>query len=370
VVPAGAVNKGSVGKKITPVVRPNETPIGFKIDDARNAFLNQTRGSNGVGKNGATTIQPLDEGGGVGDGDGSQGDTDHGNDDAHQGDGHDGDGDHDNDHDGHYDGDHYTHNDYYYGNHYYYTHASAPYGWWYLYGDYDGDGYTDYVVTNGSYSIYWYGWSGSYWGASPWYGWYGSGYGYPYSWWYYSVSDRYRGTIYGADGDLSNDPSYSTTPADTQAMPEAMPLSALEVARLEMSIGETDGAIEAYRSHLSEYPSDWLAIRELGLAMIRVGNRGDGIAMIGYAYSMDPTLAYDAVPVSLFEESDKLLRDAVIGSVGWGHRNPSASGWLSVAVLMQAEGRDGPALRMIERAVEYGLDSAVAEEMTKALSRR
>jgi len=343
------------------VIRRNETPIGFKVDEARQSFINRTRGGSPTRTNAATTIQPLDEGGGVDNGGGTGDDAHHG-DDGHHGD-HDGD-DH---HDDHY----YTNN--YYSNNYYYTSSSSPYGWWYLYGDYDGDGYTDYVCTNGSYSIYWYGWSGYYWGASPWYGWYGrygNGYGYSYSWWYNSLPDRYRGTVYGVDGDLTSDPSYASSPAADAEMPDAMPLSAIEVARLEMSMGEPSIAIDAYRSHLSEYPSDWIAVRELGLAKIRVGDRGDGIAMIGYAYSMDPTLAYDTVPTSMFEDSDRLLRDAVIDVVGWGHRNPSASAWLTVAVLMQAEGRDGPALRMVERAGEYGLEPGIESEMRSVLTHR
>lgn len=303
---------------------------------------------------GGGKIQPMDGEVGGHDDDGYNDDYDDGHDDGYH-DGHD-DGYQDGYQDGHHDG------------HHYYTHSSCPSGWWYLYGDYNGDGYTDYVCTNGSYSVYWYGWTGYYWGSSPWYGWYGTNYG--YAWWWYSVPDRYRGSIYGTDSDLTSDPSYSSTPMDQGAMPEAIPLSAIEVARLEMSLGDPVVAMDAYRAHLSEYPSDWMAIRELGLAMIRVGDRGDGIAMVSYAYSMDPGLAWDAVPASVFEDSSRILRDSVIDAVGWGHRNPSASVWLTVAVLMQAEGRDGPALRMIERAEGYGLDPEVGRMMREALIHR
>jgi hypothetical protein len=60
------------------------------------------------------------------------------------------------------------------------------------------------------------------------------------------------------------------------------------------------------------------------------------------------------------------------GSVGWAvrraHDAPSANAWLLVAVLMQAEGRDGPALRMIDRATRMGLAPAVADRMRLQLS--
>lgn len=367
-VKRGVQKKESVGKRITPVLKAGNTPIGFKIDSAKQNFINQTRGGVGGSMKGVGgKMDSLDEG--FDDGDASGGghhDDGHNGHNGHDGDHHD---DHHDDH-GHHDG-HDDHHDIHIDINFY-THHSSPNGWWYMYGDYNGDGYTDYVCTNGYNSVYWYGWSGYYWGASPWYGWYGNRYGssFRYTWWWNSVPDRYRGAVYGSNGDLSTEPGYSSMPTDQQAMPDAIPLSAVEVARLEMSIGEPGVAIDAYRAHLSEYPNDWRAVRELGLAMFRLGDRGDGIAMVSYAYSMDPELAYDAVPASLFEDSSRLIRDAVIDAVGWGHRNPSASAWLTVAVLMQAEGRDGPGLRMIERAREFGLDPVVDLAMESALSHR
>ena len=361
-VSKGVQKKGSTAVRVSPVVSVDETPVGFKIDTAQRDFiLGRGRGGNGNGmSNAGSMMDSVDDG--FDDGDASGG------------------GSHDDGHDDHYGDHHDDHHDHHDSwnidiNFNFYSNRSSPNGWWYLYGDYDGDGYTDYVCTNGYRSVYWYGWTGYYWGASPWYGWYGSRSGYSYSWWNYSSGGRYNSAIYGSGGDLSSDPSYATSSMDQGPMgagelPQAMPMSALEVARLEMSLGEPDIAIEAYRSHLSEYPSDWLTVRELGIAKIRAGDRGDGIALVSYAYSMDPSLATSALPVSVFEDSSRLLRDSVIDVVGWGHRNPSASVWLTVAVLMQAEGRDGPALRMIERAYEHGLDGAVDREMRLVLTRR
>tara|TARA_R110002072_G_scaffold150953_4_gene299826 strand:- start:34389 stop:36320 length:1932 start_codon:yes stop_codon:yes gene_type:complete len=253
----------------------------------------------------------------------------------------------------------------------FYSSDSCPSGWWYVYGDYNNDGYTDYVCTNGSYSVYWFGWTGPYWNASPWYGWYGSShYVGSYAWWWHSVPERYQGPVYGIDAELQSQPSYSQQPIEYETLPDAMPLSALEVARLEMSIGEPALALDAYQAHISAYPDDWAAVREMGIAKIRSGDRGDGIALVSYAYSMDPQLAYDPVPTSLFEDSARLQRDAVIDVVGWGHRNPSASVWLTTAVIMQTEGRDDQALRMIDRATEYGLDPDIRDHMISVLTHR
>jgi len=362
VVPRGKRRAPISGEgRTASVMRAGEAPKGFDVAAAKKAFVDRARGSSGKGKTGAGgMMDSFDDDGSV---DGPDGDDAH---DSHDDDSHDGhhdddydDGYHDGYHDGHHDDDdidiHIDIN--------IYTDDNCPNGWWYLYGDYNGDGYTDYVCTNGYNSHYWYGWSGFYWGASPWYGYYG----YSHSWWYYSVPDRYRGVVYGIDDDFVSDPSYGAEPVVEAPMPDAVPLPAIEVARLEMSFRNVEVAIDAYKAHLDSYPTDWLAVRELGLALVQRGDRGDGIALVNYAYSMDPSLAYDAVPISVFGQSDRVLRDSVVDVVGWGHRNPSASAWLTVAVLMQAEGRDGPALRMIDRAQEFGLDAEVESTMRSVL---
>jgi hypothetical protein len=347
-VSRGLQSRDSNGLKVKPSVKPGETPIGFEIDKARDSFIGRSsKGIDGSKDSAGPGVEPLDDGSG--------------------GPGHD---DHDDDHHDGYKDDH--HDDHHYDDddidiNFYFSSSYCPNGWWYLHGDYNGDGYRDYVCTNGSYSVYWYGWSGSYWGCSPWYGWY---YG-SYSWWnLYPYTDRYRGVVYGEYDNLTDDPSYAYSDQPQEIYEEPMPLSAVEVARLEMSIGNPENAVDAFRAHLNEYPSDWIAVRELGIAKLQVGDRGDGIALISYAYMMEPSLSSYAVPVELFGNSDDYLRDILIDTVGWGHRNPSASAWLSVAVLMQAEGRDQPALRMIERAAEYGLDSSVESEMRAVLVRR
>lgn len=328
-----------------PVVRRDDVPSGFDLELAKASFVKRSR--DGGAKTGVgSKMQPRpDEGG--------RHDDDHhgGHDDGHHG-----------GHHGHDDDDWDINISFNFWTHYDY----CPGGWWYVYGDYNGDGYTDYVCTNGSYSIYYYGWGGPYWNCTPWYGYYSPRY--HYRWWSYSIPSNYRGVVYGTEGELSDTPGPAPSEPAAQEIPaEAVPLSALEVARLEMSIGNPEVAIEAYRSHISVFPDDWLAVRELGLALIRFGRRGDGVAMVGYAHSMDPQLAWDVVPDTLFEQDPGELRDAVVDVVGWGHRNPSSSAWLTVAVLMQAEGRDRPALKMIERAEGYGLDPAVGQAMRSVL---
>jgi hypothetical protein len=344
----GTVKRVMTGGRATPRATKKGAPRGFDLDTARDSFARRMGGGmSGVG--GRMGSHP-DEPGGHGDGHG--GGHGGGHDDGHHGGGHD---------DGHHGDDWHIDIDINFWSHPTY----CPGGWWYVWGDYDGDGYLDYVCTNGSYSVYWYGWTGSYWNCSPWYGWYPSRY--RTYWWTHSIPDTYRGTVYGTDDELLDEPTVLVVDDMPETIPEAVPLSAVEVARLEMSIGNPGVAIEAYRAHLSEYPDDWYTLRELGIAMIRDGQRGDGIAMIGYAHSQDPLLAYEAIPVELFEGDGRLMRDVLVKVVGWAHRNPSASAWLTVALIMQGEGRTGPAMKMIDRAEQHGLEFEVADQMRSAL---
>ena len=337
------VRRSVSGGRVVQSVRRQGAPDGFEIERARTNFANRFGGSK-QGVDGRMDTHPDESG-------------DHHDD--HHDDGH-----HDDHHGDHHDDEWHFDFDFHFWSHPSY----CPGGWWYVWGDYDGDGYVDYVCTNGSYSIYYYGWSGAYWDCSPWYGWYSDRYN--YSWWRYSLPGTYRGVVYGVDRDLVDQPGPVPVSEVPETMPEAVPLSAVEVARLEMSLGNPQVAIEAYRAHLSEFPEDWLALRELGIALIRDGQRGDGVAMIGYAHSQDPQLAYDPIPVELFEGDAHLMRDTLVRVVGWAHRNPSASAWLSVAVIMQGEGRYAPAVKMIDRAQQYGLDPVVADQMRSAMVQR
>jgi hypothetical protein len=64
------------------------------------------------------------------------------------------------------------------------------------------------------------------------------------------------------------------------------------------------------------------------------------------------------------------LRRSVTSTVRFAQRSPSGNAWLAVAVLMQAEGRDDVALRMIDRAADEGLNPTVADRMRLRLARR
>ena len=152
--------------------------------------------------------------------------------------------------------------------------------------------------------------------------------------------------------------------------PEPEPLTTIETARVLMEAGRPEEAVAWYRSHLSENPGDSAATRELAIALLESGRFLDASAMIGYIYDRMPGLASEPLPESLWGYSPLRLRRCVTDAVRYANRAPSGNAWLTVAVLMQAQGLDTPALRMVERATEQGLSPAIADRMRLQLARQ
>lgn len=166
-------------------------------------------------------------------------------------------------------------------------------------------------------------------------------------------------------------PSPPTPPAPPAAAPPAMidPPTILEQARAAMREGGFDEAVTLYRAHLATFADDVATMRELGVALIRDGRPADGIAVNYLAYKTDPTLA--RTPLKLDYMGDRVstqLRRLVNTCVTVANRDRTAQAWLAVAIFMQAEGRDEPALNMIERARGMGLDPIIADAMAAELT--
>ncbi|MEM9372688.1 MAG: hypothetical protein AAGA55_03510 [Planctomycetota bacterium] len=204
------------------------------------------------------------------------------------------------------------------------------------------------VVINSGFGYYypWYGW-----------GWWGRWRGLRYG--FLSIPDRYAGTVDGPPNqELEGGPA------------EPEPLTPIESARAWMYYDNAAEAAAWYRQYLEESPDDARVMREYAAALLEGGRMLDAVAMMGYAYSQDPGLVNEAMDPSIWGDSAFRLRTAVTDSVKYGHRAGSGNVWLLVAVLMQAEGRDMVALKMIDRAVAEGLDPDLADRMRLRLSQR
>lgn len=192
----------------------------------------------------------------------------------------------------------------------------------------------------------------------PGYG-YGWGWGRWYGWGFRQIPDRYLGTVDGPQNQRLQGGD-----------PEPEPMTPIESARAWMAAGNPDEAAGWYREYLDENPDDARVMREYAAALLEGGRMLDAVALMGYAYSQEPGMVNEAMSPLIWGGSAFRLRDAVTDSVRYGHRVSSGNVWLLVAVLMQAEGRDMVALKMINRAVDEGLDQALADRMRLRLSQR
>jgi len=156
----------------------------------------------------------------------------------------------------------------------------------------------------------------------------------------------------------------SYTPA---AEPAPAPVTAQDRAAAKLRFGDAKGAVAAYQAILKKEPHDAQSMRALGLSLIDAGRTGDGVAVIALAYRSDTTLAGTPVDPGAFGKSGE-LRSNLNRVSSYANREKSASAWLALAVLMQAEGRPRQAMAMIERAKTAGLEDQIVQEMTAALS--
>ncbi len=199
-----------------------------------------------------------------------------------------------------------------------------------------------------------------------------SGFGYPNyrgwnDWWW----DPYP---YGIDGRLVSGiqpgsqlrmPGPSSAAGSVQAPPPE-PETDLDAGRRLLSGSAFGTAIERYRAHLAENPDAFEVMAELVVALAGDGRLDDAAALARLAYERDPGLATKAVNerVSLDRRE---LRKAVVRAVRHAHDRESASAWLLVTLLMQAEDRDSVGLDMLQRSVDRGLPSGIADPLKAAL---
>jgi hypothetical protein len=188
--------------------------------------------------------------------------------------------------------------------------------------------------------------------------------GYP-GWWYddYRSYFGYRyGNIYG--NGYTPEPTTYVPPTPPQAE-TPVPSTSRELGDTYLRAGDPRAAVHAYEAHLKQYPGDEDAMRALGVALIDNGQTTEGVAMVAMAYKSEPLLADRPVSRDLFR-GDALARDLARASI-YANRSRSSSGWLTVAVYMQAQGRDDLARTMVERARAAGLETAVVDRLTAAL---
>lgn len=138
-----------------------------------------------------------------------------------------------------------------------------------------------------------------------------------------------------------------------------VPLSSTEAADQQFRTGQLASTVEAYKQHLSLHPEDNGAKVRLSLALLDAGEIADGMALLHLVYSTDPQFAATSFRDIAPAWPTARIRAAVRRSVDQANRSGSASAWMTVALLMEAEGRVALASQMIDRAASSGLDPMV-----------
>lgn len=136
-------------------------------------------------------------------------------------------------------------------------------------------------------------------------------------------------------------------------------LSSTEAADQQFRAGHLSSTVEGYKQHLSLHPEDNGTKVRLALALLDAGEIADGMALLHMVYSTDPQFAATSFRDIAPAWPTARVRAAVRRSVDQANRSGSASAWMTVALLMEAEGRVSLASQMIERAVANGLDPTV-----------
>lgn len=144
------------------------------------------------------------------------------------------------------------------------------------------------------------------------------------------------------------------------------PLTNAELGDVYLRNGDAQAAIAAYRMHLDEFPSDAFAVRSLGMALLAEGRAGEASEQIDAAYRSNPGLADQPVQPGIFPSGDEFRVNLELATA-YANRVKDAPSWLTVAVLLQADGNAAQAEMMLDRAVAGGMAEEVSVPLRRAL---
>ena len=194
-------------------------------------------------------------------------------------------------------------------------------------------------------------------------------YGYGYGWYppgntYYRSGQPVANATSGW-GRLSQ-PNAGSAASQSPAKP-AEPPTALEVARVSLALGNLESAEEQYRKHLKANPDDSRALREFALVMFDAERPEEGFAAMRKAYRDDPELAARPMNLRGYGFDGPRIR-RMMGKISpAANRIKSSSGWLALAVVLQGQGKDRAARRMLDKAEALGLDAEIVTALRAKL---
>ena len=147
-------------------------------------------------------------------------------------------------------------------------------------------------------------------------------------------------------------------------------LTLLERADLTLHSGNAPAAIKLYRAYLDKYPDDAAASRSLAMALVDDHRIDQAVAVLALSYERQPRLAGTPIDPDTLSGSDMTHRRRFTAVMDYANRTKTASAYFAAAVLAQSEDRDGTAARLLDKAMQAGLNPRVGEEMKLALAVR
>ncbi len=174
---------------------------------------------------------------------------------------------------------------------------------------------------------------------------------------YYPSIDGYYSP---ADPDLYVDPA-----ADRVEAPAPPPTEPEALGRWHLEREHYREAVEAFAKSLDEKRTPE-RVRWLGLAYLMDRKPQEAAALIAAAYSGDPTLASRPIPDDALVDREEFRRARTMAS-RYANQMNSASGWLTLVVLLQAEGKNDLARTNLKKAQAVQLETPVARAIESAL---
>lgn len=192
-------------------------------------------------------------------------------------------------------------------------------------------------------------------------------------WWYNSFYPGYNNTIYsgpwyGTDPFLTTgQPAATQQPASSSTPSTPRALTPIELADIAWQNGDMPQAISHFKDYIAGAPDDMDALRYLALAYIDSRKLDEAVAVLAMAYERTPQLASRPLPASDVPGGVRQMRRRVNAISAYANRTKTGSAWLTLAVLIQSEGRESTARNIVDRAAKAGLNPKIVAEMTAAL---
>lgn len=195
--------------------------------------------------------------------------------------------------------------------------------------------------------------------------------GYPYGFprWGVYEGTYQGGVVVGVTQRLSDGAFTEVEAPAAQRVEEHQPTTTEIVERLlhEGAYYDAIRAFDAYGSQPGDKRAPWPDERLKALAQAGNGDIDQAAETMVNAYLIDPRLAREQLAALELVPSPGDLRGIINDCVRRGHKTDTDALWLLVGVLMQAEGRDASAAKMIARARDRGLDPSIVGAFEDAI---